>query len=224
MKPDNILLVRKLTSESQASDVDLRIIDLGLAIQESQPIFRDWSHIGTHNYMAPEVFSGIYSIKCDIWACGVITHLLMLGFNPFKGHDSEEVRSKIFSFKADSIPKDMDYDSRDLLLRLLDISYESRLEIPFALSHPYFRELRQKQNKDMKAADFLQKMKVSYGQNDLESAVRALVSYRQTSQAESYRWATVFKEIDLDNNGSISLNELKSFAEKHKWFGRGNSI
>jgi serine/threonine protein kinase len=73
----------------------LRIIDLGLAIEEKEKIFKDWTNIGTYNYMAPESFGGIYSTKCDSWSCGVIMYALLLDFNPFRGFDADEVRKNI---------------------------------------------------------------------------------------------------------------------------------
>jgi calcium-dependent protein kinase len=45
---------------------------------------KDKPEIGTWSYMAPEVFEGLYSSKCDIWSCGVILYILLLGINPFK--------------------------------------------------------------------------------------------------------------------------------------------
>lgn len=33
--------------------------------------------------MAPESFEGIISEKCDIWACGIILHILLFGYPPF---------------------------------------------------------------------------------------------------------------------------------------------
>lgn len=83
--------------------MDLRIIDLGLAIEEKQKVFKDWINIGTYNYMSPEAFTGIYSSKCDAWACGVIMFTLLLDINPFKGFDLDEVKSNIHKFSALSV-------------------------------------------------------------------------------------------------------------------------
>ena len=81
----------------------MRIIDLGLAIEEKQKVFKDWINIGTYNYMAPEAFTGIYSNKCDAWACGVIMFALLLDNYPFKGFDLEEVKKNIQMFSPLSI-------------------------------------------------------------------------------------------------------------------------
>lgn len=53
LKPDNVVFVRSLNASSSAEDVDLRLIDFGLASEEKEKIFRDWAQIGTRSYMAP---------------------------------------------------------------------------------------------------------------------------------------------------------------------------
>lgn len=86
LKPDNIVFINEMTEQTKPEDVDLRIIDLGLAVEDGKA-FKDWANIGTYNFMAPEVFNGFYSNKCDSWACGLIAYLLLLGLSPFKGFD-----------------------------------------------------------------------------------------------------------------------------------------
>lgn len=34
--------------------------------------------------MAPEIFSGTFSCRSDVWSCGIILCMLLIGFNPFR--------------------------------------------------------------------------------------------------------------------------------------------
>lgn len=88
IKPDNLAFIKQLHEHSPREQVDLRIIDFGLAVEQPANVFKDWSKIGTVSYMAPEVFDGLYSLKCDAWSCGVVMYQLLTWTNPFKQANS----------------------------------------------------------------------------------------------------------------------------------------
>lgn len=87
--------------------------------------------------MAPEVFDGIYSQKCDSWSCGVIMNLLLLGFNPFKGFNLDEVKEKVKSYRPniDGMPyfyidfENIDPLAASIVLNLTKINYIMRWSI-----------------------------------------------------------------------------------------------
>lgn len=45
--------------------------------------------------MAPEVFTGNYNEKYDVWSCGVIMYILLYGMPPFQGWLDRETMQKI---------------------------------------------------------------------------------------------------------------------------------
>jgi calcium-dependent protein kinase len=49
--------------------------------------------VGTLYTVAPEIIRGTYDEKCDVWALGVITYLLLCGETPFGGLDGESLTS-----------------------------------------------------------------------------------------------------------------------------------
>ena len=93
IKLDNILLKRKVKGDEE--EVDIRLIDFGLAKQLKVQRAKDRQKIGTHTYMAPQVIDGVYSTKCDIWSAGIVLINLLTKRNPFKGKSKEQTFDKI---------------------------------------------------------------------------------------------------------------------------------
>ncbi|MCU0704854.1 MAG: serine/threonine protein kinase [Fimbriiglobus sp.] len=71
----------------------LKVGDYGLckSISVSQKQTRT---VGTVHYMAPEVSTGNYSQRIDIYACGVILHEMLTGKLPFDGESDGEILMK----------------------------------------------------------------------------------------------------------------------------------
>jgi calcium-dependent protein kinase len=62
----------------------IKIIDFGtsMLIEPDQAMKEK---VGTDFYMAPELLTGTYGYKCDIWSCGVILYVMLVGYPPFDG-------------------------------------------------------------------------------------------------------------------------------------------
>lgn len=73
-KPSNFILTNKN---------DIKIIDFGIA-RKGPGV--DATKVGTAGYTAPEVYSnGPFNHLVDIYSIGVLTHVLLTGFNPDEG-------------------------------------------------------------------------------------------------------------------------------------------
>ena len=85
--------------------------------------------IGTPYYIAPEVLNKNYGSKCDIWACGVITYILLCGMPPFSGSSDQEIMKKVregnFSFE-DRIWRTISENAKLFIRSLLTYSAEDR--------------------------------------------------------------------------------------------------
>ncbi|VAI33238.1 unnamed protein product [Triticum turgidum subsp. durum] len=153
IKPENILLTK--TGK-------MKLADFGLAARVTNGFFSHelvacGAFIGTNilldiqgqklsgvagspAYVAPEVLSGSYSEKVDIWGAGVLLHVLLLGSLPFQGGSLEAVFEAIKTVELDfnSGPwESMSVLGRDLISRMLDRDVSSRMTADQVLCHPW---------------------------------------------------------------------------------------
>ena len=93
------------------------------------------------NYIAPEVLDGKYNEKCDIWSCGVILYILVIGEYPFVGRNKSEILKKIkkgdYSFPNGFIEKSSS-DIRELIGKCLNVNPNERISANEALNHSFF--------------------------------------------------------------------------------------
>lgn len=97
---------------------------------------------GTATYISPEVFLKMsYTKKGDIWACGILLYVLLLGFTPYSSNDSKVIKSLISEGKFDFFDNEEWYDvtgqARDLVSRLLTYEPADRITAKQALRHPW---------------------------------------------------------------------------------------
>ena len=77
-KPENILF------DNLDINSNLRIIDFGAS--EKMMSKKLTTKIGTPYFLAPEILkSNGYNEKVDVWSCGVILYILLIGKAPFRG-------------------------------------------------------------------------------------------------------------------------------------------
>lgn len=103
--------------------------------------------VGTPYSCAPEVIQGSYDERCDVWAIGVLTFLLLSGDAPFGGCYNEslvEVRNNIlcgnYSFKPDEIWHDISQEGKDFISTLLRVDPMSRPPAKKCLDHVWFKK------------------------------------------------------------------------------------
>jgi serine/threonine protein kinase len=97
LKPSNLLLAQG-SSPSLSDRPLIKICDLGLAAK--LPARSGLTEIcGTAPYMAPEMLlkKKAYHEGVDVWSCGVIAHLMLLGSYPYRDrcHDPAAVKDAI---------------------------------------------------------------------------------------------------------------------------------
>lgn len=84
---------------------------------------------GSLAYLAPEVLLGNYSQKVDVWAAGVLLHVLLMGTLPFQGKSVEAIFDAIKTAELDfhsSQWASVSLLAHDLIGRMLNREVSSR--------------------------------------------------------------------------------------------------
>ena len=85
----NKIVHRDLKPENLLYDIDSKLVkisDFGTGIEISNLDSKMNQLVGSPLYIAPEVITGNYDIKCDVWSCGVILYIMLCGVPPFTGN------------------------------------------------------------------------------------------------------------------------------------------
>ena len=90
LKPENLLLA------SKAKGAAVKLADFGLAIEVQGDQQAWFGFAGTPGYLSPEVLKKEpYGKPVDIWACGVILYILLVGYPPFWDEDQHRLYAQI---------------------------------------------------------------------------------------------------------------------------------
>ncbi|KAL2892875.1 Serine/threonine-protein kinase PEPKR2 [Bienertia sinuspersici] len=130
VKPENILL-----TNSGA----MKLADFGLAVRVSSG--QSLTGIaGSPAYVAPEVLSGSYREKVDIWSAGILLHALLTGSLPFQGESLESIFDAIKNNKLDfhsGVWQSVSKLARDLVEKMLTRDVSARISADEVLRHPF---------------------------------------------------------------------------------------
>ncbi|KAI3652309.1 hypothetical protein MP228_003612 [Amoeboaphelidium protococcarum] len=116
------------------SNMQIQIIDFGSACHYNEKSqFK--AFCGTLDYISPEVLKGQFynGPPQDIWALGVLLHILIYKDNPF--HSMDEVIKKIIK-----VPFVLSAGSNDLLQRLLKKNLNDRIKMADIMNHPWIQQ------------------------------------------------------------------------------------
>mmetsp|Transcript_10084 Transcript_10084/g.29815 ORF Transcript_10084/g.29815 Transcript_10084/m.29815 type:complete len:786 (+) Transcript_10084:160-2517(+) len=127
IKGDNYLMSVRNVVDPQ---LRLWLSDFGTVAELNKPGDRFKSSVGTKIYWAPEQFQKDYGVKCDVWACGIVTFGLVEGKFPFKGQ-SDVCR------KAVKLPRRAPESGKNFIEMMLTKKEEDRPDAKEALALPW---------------------------------------------------------------------------------------
>ena len=131
LKLDNIMM--KFVDKEKTKYI-LKLADFGQSrqINENENEVRT-KFKGANIIQAPEMRTGIYNEKCDLWSIGIMIHHLYFGYLPQYNYDYY-----INIFNRIESSQHMDPNLRDLLKKLLIIDKEKRISWKDYFNHPFF--------------------------------------------------------------------------------------
>ncbi|KAK2823006.1 hypothetical protein Q7C36_019606 [Tachysurus vachellii] len=135
LKPENLLLASKLKGAA------VKLADFGLAIEVQGEQQAWFGFAGTPGYLSPEVLrKDPYGKPVDMWACGVILYILLVGYPPFWDEDQHRLYQQIKAGAYDFPSPEWDTvtpDAKDLINKMLTINPNKRITATEALKHPW---------------------------------------------------------------------------------------
>ncbi|KAL2523702.1 Calcium-dependent protein kinase 9 [Abeliophyllum distichum] len=204
LKPENFLLSDK------SENALLKATDFGLSVFiEEGKIYKDL--VGSAYYVAPEVLRRRYGKEVDIWSAGVMLYILLSGVPPFwaeteKGIFDAIVRGHI-DFDSKPWPS-ISNSAKDLVRRMLTQDPKERITAAEVLEHPWIREGGDASDKPIDIA-VLSRMKQFRAMNKLKKlALKVIAENLSTEEIQGLK--AMFTNMDTDNSGTITYEELKT--------------
>ncbi|CAM4499231.1 unnamed protein product [Leuciscus chuanchicus] len=135
LKPENLLLASKMKGAA------VKLADFGLAIEVQGDQQAWFGFAGTPGYLSPEVLrKDPYGKPVDMWACGVILYILLVGYPPFWDEDQHRLYQQIKAGAYDFPSPEWDTvtpEAKDLINKMLTINPSKRITASEALKHPW---------------------------------------------------------------------------------------
>lgn len=206
LKPENFLFKKR------SPDSSLALIDFGLA-KVVNPVNHLNTKTGSSYYVAPEVFTGEYDEKCDMWSLGVILYMILSGYPPFDGETEKDVVDAAQNSSVDfrePVWQTVSSAAKHLILQLINLDPVSRYSAEQVLQHPWVTGYVALNRSFLvidteKLIDYQKSIKLR----------RTVLNYiaTQCTSDEISNMADLFLAIDKNRDGRLSLGEIELALE-----------
>ncbi|KAF4358742.1 hypothetical protein CsatB_000439 [Cannabis sativa] len=204
LKPENFLFANKKENSP------LKAIDFGLSIF-FKPGEKFSEIVGSPYYMAPEVLKRNYGPEIDIWSAGVILYILLCGVPPFWAESEQGVAQAILrgliDFKRDPWPN-ISESAKSLVRQMLEPDPKARLTAKQVLEHPWLQNAKKAPNVPLGDVVKSRLKQFSMMNRFKRKALRVIAEFLSTEEVEDVK--ELFRKMDTDNDGIVSIEELKS--------------
>eukprot|EP00931_Biecheleriopsis_adriatica_P116660 TRINITY_DN9226_c0_g1_i7.p1 TRINITY_DN9226_c0_g1~~TRINITY_DN9226_c0_g1_i7.p1 ORF type:complete len:589 (-),score=116.25 TRINITY_DN9226_c0_g1_i7:240-2006(-) len=219
LKAENFLL-----SDSSPT-AEVKLIDFGMAVK-FEPGASFTSLCGSPHYLAPEVIGQEYDHRADMWAFGVLMHLMLYGQYPYDAKSHREIMIRVISGppKVQKRTK-LAPTTLDFLQGCLKHSKRKRLSATDALQHRFI----------ISAAEPDEEPHQEANGSDLTEAVRSALQQLSTSRRPvdmeaDRRRNSKLGEIEIDFLNGICLGQRlgqtphEDFMKKPEFLRRDNRL
>lgn len=204
LKPENFLL------SSKDENASLKATDFGLSVFiEEGKVYRDI--VGSAYYVAPEVLRRRYGKEIDVWSAGIILYILLSGVPPFWAETEKGIFDAILEGEIDFESKpwpSISNSAKDLVRKMLTQDPKKRITAAQVLEHPWIREGGEASDKPIDNA-VLSRMKQFRAMNQLKKLALKFIA-ENLSEEEIQGLKALFTNMDTDNSGTITYEELKT--------------
>ncbi|MBA0684125.1 hypothetical protein Goari_025728, partial [Gossypium aridum] len=208
LKPENFLLLNK------DENSPLKATDFGLSVfYKPGEEFRDI--VGSAYYIAPEVLKKRYGPEADIWSIGVMLYILLSGVPPFWAESENGIFTAVLRGHVDfsTAPwPSISAQAKDLVKKMLAVDPKQRLTAVQVLKHPWIKVDGEAPDTPLDNA-VLSRLKQFKAMNQFKKvALRVIAGC--LSEEEIMGLKEMFKGMDTDNSGTITLEELRQGLAK----------
>ena len=211
LKPENILF------ESDDSNSNIKLVDFGFA-EVFNPKKGLKEVLGTPLFIAPEIISGKnYNSKADIWSLGIVTYFLLSGNPPFDGDDRDELFAAIKLAKFEFSAKIWEYiseDWKDFIRKCLTKESKSRPSAEDLLSHTWITDTPKSEIDADIARECLDNLTDYSNHNRFQQGIVNFLTYTRAQNEEINKLAQIFKSIDVNNDGTLSIVEITKYIKQ----------
>ena len=218
LKPENMLVENKKKGNLGDEEINIKIIDFGTCnfIGKGGKLSLK---VGSPYYIAPEVLKRNYNAKCDLWSCGIILYVLLVGYPPFTGKTTDELLSNVSKgeYKMDgSYWSSISKNAKNLVKSLLDLDPNKRLTAQQALDHPWILDNNKIElsNNILSFQSVLKNIRNFNAGEKFQQATIAYIVHFLCLPSEMDELKKVFQIIDINKDGKLTYSELKNGFEK----------
>ncbi|XP_058214549.1 calcium-dependent protein kinase 13 [Rhododendron vialii] len=208
LKPENFLFANKKENSP------LKAIDFGLSIF-FKPGEKFSEIVGSPYYMAPEVLKRNYGPEIDIWSAGVILYILLCGVPPFWAESEQGVAQAIIrgiiDFKREPWPN-ISESAKSLVRQMLEPDPKLRLTAKQVLEHSWLQNAKKAPNVPLGDVVKSRLKQFSMMNRFKRKALRVIADFLSVEEVEDIK--DTFRKIDTDDDGIVSIEELKSGLRK----------